>query len=109
VVSLPAGLLQAGYAGVLATQWPVRGEVAALLTARFYRAWRAEGRQPTEALALAQRWLRDTTNAQKLVDLARLHTEGVPASVRRSLLLRPPDAYSFAHPVHWAAFSFHGL
>jgi CHAT domain-containing protein/tetratricopeptide (TPR) repeat protein len=109
VVSLPTGLLQAGYAGVLATQWPVRGEVAALIVGHFYRAWREEGTEPAEALAQAQRWLRDTTNAQKLVDLLAWWGESAFGSVRRSLRLRPPDERSFAHPVYWATFAYHGV
>jgi hypothetical protein len=28
--------------------------------------------------------------------------------VRRSLTLRPPAERSFAHPLLWAAFSYHG-
>ena len=109
VVSLPTGLLQAGYAGVLATQWPVHGEVAALMVGRFYRAWRKEGREPAEALAQAQRWLRDTTNAQKLEDLLAWWGDRAFGSVWRSLRLRPPDERSFAHPMYWATFTYHGV
>jgi CHAT domain-containing protein len=109
VVSLPTGLLQAGYAGVLATQWPIHGEVAALMVGRFYRAWRKEGREPAEALAQAQRWLRDTTNAQKLEDLLAWPGDRAFGSVWRSLRLRPPDERSFAHPMYWATFAYHGV
>ena len=109
VVSLPTGLLQAGYAGVLATQWPVAGEVAVLMVGCFYRAWRKEGREPAEALAQAQRWLRNTTNAQKLEDLLAWWGDCAFESVRRSLKLRPPDERSFAHPMYWAAFAYHGV
>ena len=109
VVSLPTGLLQAGYAGVLATQWPVHGEVAALVVGYFYHVWREEGREPAEALAQAQRWLRNTTNAQKLEDLLTLWDDRAFRSVRRSLRLRPPDECSFAHPIYWATFAYHGV
>jgi CHAT domain-containing protein len=109
VVSLPTGLLQAGYAGVLATQWPVLGEVAALMVGYFHRAWRKEGMEPAEALAQAQRWLRNTTNAQKLEDLLTWGGDRAFGSVRRSLRLRPPDEQSFAHPMYWATFAYHGV
>ena len=109
VVSLPTGLLQAGYAGVLATQWPVQGEVAALMLGCFYRAWREAGREPPDALAQAQRWLRNTTNAQKLEDLLAWWGAHAFESVRRSLRLRPPDERSFAHPMYWATFAYHGV
>ncbi len=106
-VSLPTGLLQVGFEGVLATQWAVRGEVAALLTGRFYQAWRVERLSPPQALAVAQRWMRDTTNEQKLTDVRAW--EGPPArELIRALRLREPEERSFAHPSEWAAFSYHG-
>jgi CHAT domain-containing protein len=108
VVSLPTGLLQAGYTGVLATQWPVHGEVSACLAGCFYRSWQEDGSDPAAALAAAQEWLCTTTNAEKLADLAAWFPDGAFGSVRRALRLRPPLARSFAQSVHWAAFSYHG-
>jgi CHAT domain-containing protein len=109
VVSLPTGLLQAGYAGVLAAQWPVLGEVAALVIGRFYRAWLMDGKEPADALAQAQRWLRNTTNAEKLADLKTWGDDGEFQSLQRSLRLRCPDERSFAHPMYWATFAYHGV
>jgi CHAT domain-containing protein len=108
VVSLPTGLLQAGFASVLATQWPVLGEVAALVVGYFYRAWLEESAEPAQALCAAQRWLRGTTNAQKLAEVAAWGDEHALRSITRSLRLRPPDERSFAHPAHWATFAYHG-
>ena len=70
VVSLPSALIQAGAAGVVASQWAVRGEAVSLLMARFYQSWRTGGLQPAAALREAQRWLRETTNREKIEDLA---------------------------------------
>ncbi|WP_176742679.1 CHAT domain-containing protein [Streptomyces agglomeratus] len=112
VVSLPTGLIQAGVAGVIAAQWAVRSETMSLLTARFYQLWRSEGREPALALRLAQRWMRDTTNAEKIRDLTPALTpsrddEDLEELVR-SLRLRDPHARSATHPADWAALSFHG-
>jgi CHAT domain-containing protein len=103
-VSLPTGLLQAGFAGVVATQWPVWGEPAALLTMRFHHLRHAEGQPPAEALRLAQIWLRDTTNAEKVADLAGSEVR----PVARMLRLREPGDRPYRHPRVWAAFSYHG-
>ena len=111
IVSLPSGLLQAGVAGVVATQWAVHSQAMSLLVARFYQEWRDEGVPPAEALRRAQRWLRDTTNAKKVRDL----TQGLPPSgggperdLIRSLVLRDPAQRDHANIADWAAASFHG-
>jgi CHAT domain-containing protein len=66
VVALPTGLLQAGVAGVVASQWSVADWPTAMLMAQFYRCWRGERQEPGAALRAAQRWLRDTTNEEKI-------------------------------------------
>jgi CHAT domain-containing protein len=66
VIGLPTGLLQAGVAGVVASQWSVPDRATAMLVTEFGRLWRGGQRSPAVALAQAQRWLRDTTNGQKL-------------------------------------------
>jgi len=59
VVGLAAGFLQAGAAGVVSTLWAVNDASTGLLAARFYEHWKGDGMEPPEALAAAQRWLRD--------------------------------------------------
>ena len=59
VVGLAAGFLQAGAAGVVSTLWAVNETSTGLLAARFYEHWKGDGMEPPEALAAAQRWLRD--------------------------------------------------
>jgi hypothetical protein len=57
----------------------------------------------------AQRWLRDTTNAEKLEELMTWRGHSAFGSVRRSLRLRAPGERSFEHPMHWATFAYHGI
>ena len=65
VVMLPSALLQAGFAGAVASLWSVADVSTAMLMARFYTAWREEGLEPVQALRVAERWVRDTTNREK--------------------------------------------
>jgi CHAT domain-containing protein len=65
VVALPTGLVQAGVAGVVASQWSVPDRATAMLMAEFYRRWPGPGVTVAGALRAAQRWLRDTTNEDK--------------------------------------------
>jgi CHAT domain-containing protein len=58
VVGLPAGWLQAGAAGVLASLWPVSDAATVALMTRFYELHLLDGLEPVDALWLAQRWLR---------------------------------------------------
>jgi CHAT domain-containing protein len=80
----------------------------ALLMARFYEYWLADGLPAPEALRRAQLWLRDTTNEEVL----RLHREladisGIPAEgFRRGLWGR---ARAHRHPTRWAAFVHIGV
>jgi CHAT domain-containing protein/tetratricopeptide (TPR) repeat protein len=115
VISLPSGLIQAGCRGVVAAQWAVSSLAAALLTVRFYQVWRP-GTDPGAALAAAQRWLRELTNAE-LAALARPENGGsalgLPASASRPLWMaarrRPPGERRFAHPASWGAFAHVGV
>jgi tetratricopeptide (TPR) repeat protein len=80
VVGLPTGFLQAGVAGVIATSWEVEDESAALLVRRFFDEW--SGGSPAAALRAAQRWVRDSTNGDKLAtypDLAGQHDPDLDA------------------------------
>lgn len=117
VVSLPTGLLQAGVAGVVASLWSVTDLSTMLLLVRFYNFWQEENHAPIEALCEAQRWVRDTTNAEKIAYSKGLMQEPsaskMPAStvnyLYRALILARPGDRDFAHPFHWAAFSYVGV
>jgi CHAT domain-containing protein len=105
-ISLPTGLLQAGVAAVIASLWSVDDLSTMMLLARFYDLWRKDGlrkdgAEPAEALRQAQQWVRDTTSQQK----AQYFKETNPDIFQALILL--PSNY-FAHPFHWAAFSYVG-
>ena len=101
-VSLPTGLLQAGVAAVIASLWAVDDCSTRILLIRFYDLWRKEHLEPSEALRQAQLWVRDTTSQQK----AKYFQETNP-DLFQSLILLPSN--HFAHPFHWAAFSYTGV
>jgi CHAT domain-containing protein/glutaminase len=100
-IGLPTGLLQAGVAGVIASLWSVSDLSTMMLLVRFYDLWRKEGIQPIEALHKAQYWIRDTTSQQKAKYFETSHPE-----LFQELILFDPKY--FAHPFHWAAFSYTG-
>jgi CHAT domain-containing protein len=92
-MSLPTGLLHAGFAGAIASHWPVNDFAAAFLMTRFHELWLNGGLTPAAALAEAQRWLRTATRAD-LVGYRRGSDRDAD---------RP-----FAHPRFWAAFALTG-
>ena len=102
VISLPAGLLQAGVAGIAASLWSVADMSTMLLIRRFYDYWQQEGFTLPESLRLAQCWLRDTSSQKK----AQYFKQSDP-NLYRELILYPADC--FAHPYHWAAFTYVGV
>jgi CHAT domain-containing protein len=115
-VALPAALTQAGFAGVAASLWSVYDISTAMLMVRFYELWRTEDMAPPAALAAAQRWVRDTTNAEKAAHFSR---DFLPGGARMSAAVAEPffeavfqagdgDAHTFADPVWWAAFTYTG-
>jgi CHAT domain len=115
VVALSTGLLQAGVAGVVASQWSVPDRATAMLMAEFYRCWQREQLPPAAALRAAQRWLRDTTNEQKIhrfeTALAQQEAWLLPAVAQRFLdglyYLEPSD-HSHASIHNWGAFAHVG-
>lgn len=60
VSSMSTALLVAGTAAVVATQWPVGDQAAALLMSRFYEELVENKTEVGEALRRAQLWLRDS-------------------------------------------------
>ncbi|MEA3341470.1 MAG: CHAT domain-containing protein, partial [Chloroflexota bacterium] len=80
VVGLASSFLQAGAAGVVSTLWAVGQVSTALLAERFYAHWKGDGMEPADALAAAQRWLRDEA-----------------------------DGGQWSHPYYWAGFTLTGV
>ena len=119
VISLPTGLAQAGIAGVVASLWSVSDLSTMMLMARFYELWKRDGLEPPEALRQAQLWIRDTTNGEKASYLKdsvpQVSSERLPGFVAEAVYeqhkaffeLRA-DENDFAHPFHWAAFTYTG-
>jgi CHAT domain-containing protein len=99
VVALPTGLLQAGVAGIVASQWSVPDRATAMLMAEFYRCWRWDQMAPAAALRAAQRWLRDTTTAGK-----RAHFDAALSG--QSGWLPPEAGHAF---LDWLYFERDGL
>jgi len=106
VVGLPGALLQAGLAGVVGSLWEVPERATLLLVSRFYELWRRHGLPAAEALNQAQRWLRDSTNAE----LHAYSHEFLPWPSRHTgrSLERWRSARDFAEPDSWAAFVYTG-
>ncbi|MEO7000710.1 MAG: CHAT domain-containing protein, partial [Ktedonobacterales bacterium] len=64
--SLAAGILEAGAEAAMAAQWSVSDKATYLLMVKFAQLWlpNRETMAPAAALLLAQRWLRNVTNAE---------------------------------------------
>jgi CHAT domain-containing protein/tetratricopeptide (TPR) repeat protein len=114
VIGLPAGFLQAGVPGVVATLWPVNDQSTAVLVAEFYRLLLAEQKDPATALASARGHLRDAT-ARELAewfersydDSAGTDLTAYKAAADLRSLPDPAD-HPYAHPVYWAGFVYTG-
>jgi len=114
VVSLPIGLLQAGVAGVISSLWSVSDLSTMLLLTKFYELWREQKLPPDQALRQAQIWLRDSTNAEKVIEFKNtIDQTRMPASTAQQLFdelaWETKNERSFNHPFHWAAFSYTGI
>lgn len=114
VVALPTGLLQAGVAGVIASQWAVSDLGTAILMSEFYRRW--DGTAPAAALTAAQQWVRDTTNDEKVEEWQRAladRSPWLPSDVGEALIdqlaFADPAAREHAEPRTWAAFAHVGV
>ncbi|XVV05943.1 CHAT domain-containing protein [Actinosynnema sp. CA-248983] len=109
VVALSTGLLQAGVAGVVASQWAVPDRASALLMAEFYRGWRRSRQAPAAALRSAARWLRDTDNGEKA---RHLQQDGwLPPPVAEAFAARLGRSDRRGHTaIHeWGAFTYVGV
>ena len=114
---LPAGFLQAGVAGVVASLWSVADRSTMMLMVRFYDNWRNQQMEPAHALRMAQLWMRQTSDEEKERYLqVHLQNDAMPnaVSVSERHIGFPLDNEertdtSFAHPYYWAAFTYTGV
>jgi CHAT domain-containing protein len=100
---------------VVATGWAVPDAATAALVIEFYRRWRWQRDSPGDALAAAQRWLRDTTNGAKAQLWERALAENapwLPAAAAEALLdvylLREPNTLDDAGIDVWGGFAHFG-
>jgi CHAT domain-containing protein len=121
-MGLPAGLLHAGFAGVVASHWPVFDRSTAFLMTRFYDLWHGQGLPPPVALAEAQRWLRWATRADLgayLDGVVAQPPDRSPERLAQWEAVRPdelrPDEHRphrplrpYRHPYFWAPFALTG-
>jgi CHAT domain-containing protein len=114
VIGLPAGFLQAGIPGVVATLWPVDDQSTPVLVAEFYRLLLAERQDPATALQAARKHLRDATAYQLAEWFERRYDDSggtdqaayeAAADLRSH---RDPAGRPYAHPVYWAGFYYSG-
>jgi hypothetical protein len=112
-IGLPKYFLRMGVCGVVGTLWAVNELSALFMVLAFYSVWTGFQQSPAAALRAAQRWVRDTTNREKLDALERRLPQESTSRPEypglRDLLLRAPDDKSFAHPLNWAPFVVSGV
>ncbi len=106
MVGLPASLLQAGVAGVVASLWSVNDLSTALLMIKFYECFFQNPSDTAVALRTAQRWLREATT-QQLLELAQSTLDADNMKVVKDTFARyhyDPDEKPYEDPYYWAAF-----
>ena len=114
VIGLPAGFLQAGVPGVVATLWPVNDRSTAVLVAEFYRLLLTERQDPATALDRARGYLRDATARELAEWFERRYddsggTDLAAYEAAADLRSRPdPADRPYADPVYWAGFVYSG-
>jgi hypothetical protein len=104
-MGLPAGLLQTGFAGVVASHWRVLDRSTAHFMIRFHELWCGHGLSPAAALAETQRWLRTATPAELNASLDVIPDRPANGSAEQT---RVRAAGKYGHPYYWAAFALTG-
>ncbi|MDD2755716.1 MAG: CHAT domain-containing protein [Methanothrix sp.] len=77
VVSLPSAFIRAGFAGAIGSLWTVSDESTAQLMTSFYQLWRVKDMSPVQALAKAQKRLRESEKFQHPFYWAAFYLTGV--------------------------------
>jgi CHAT domain-containing protein len=118
VVSLSSALLQAGFAGVIASMWSVFDLSTALLMPRVYQLWIQDGVAPHQALRQAVKWLRERTAADLATSFESARANAANAGgedYEQTSEAWQHFAYDYApedrpydHAVYWAAFTYTG-
>lgn len=106
VIGLAAGFLGLGAGAVLANQWAVPDHASLILMYKYYDAL-AGGADRAYALALSQRWLRQSsapTLRQTLAEIA--NRLGSRVSGIENLLIPDGSDMPYSHPADWAAGTY---
>jgi hypothetical protein len=112
-VGLPIMILAAGVPGVIGTLWQVSGPASCVLMLKFYQLWKKQGDHPIASLRAAQKWVRDSSNGEKLDELRQLlpadflATEAY-ATRLVAYLSREPQKRAFSDPYFWGSFLYIG-
>lgn len=112
-VGLSAGFMQAGAPAVISTLWAVNDQSTSLLMDRFYQHHIQDNDPPAVALRKAQQWLRQVTRHELgsyYFSYITRHMSAEDASKLHEVvtLEGDPDECPFAHPYHWAGFTYYG-
>lgn len=107
-IGLPYGFFAGGCSTVVCSLWPVDDLATALLMGRFYLYLVQERLTKPEALARAQRWVRDATNAEILNYIRSAAASWSGLFEQEIRTKNDPDARPFAHPSFWGSFVCHG-
>lgn len=97
-VGLPSAFLELGFAGVIASAWPVDDLATTYLMTALHHWWRRDGNEPVVALNRAQRWLRTATGADLVATLPGLEPEGDGTS-----------EHPYGDARYWAPFAYTGI
>ena len=114
VIGLPAGFLQAGVPGVVATLWPVNDQSTAVLMAEFYRLLLTDRQDPATALRGACGHLRDATARDLAEWFERRYQDSggtdLAAYQAATDLRSHPDPADrpYANPLYRAGFTYTG-
>jgi CHAT domain-containing protein/tetratricopeptide (TPR) repeat protein len=115
-IGLPAGFLYAGAQTVVSSLWRVADPAVELLMRRMTEHL-ARGERISEALRIAQQWLRTLQRDAAMVEIAAMLqtkesspvTDEMENVLQEFPILRIAEAYPFANPYWWAGFTINGL
>jgi CHAT domain-containing protein len=111
-LGISSGFIFGGSPTVFSTLWVVSAEAAMLLSHRFYHEL-ARRHQPSQALAISQRWLRCAEHRDVAAVLKHTPATGGDRAQRSAITTvldrlmarkRLPKARPFSHSVYWAPF-----
>lgn len=109
-VTMSSALLQSGAKGIIATNWAVDDFSTTILVTMFYHYWRTEACPPSVALWKAQKWMRETDNRQKAQSILNaLQSDTIKETKQCIFNTLAETSTNYAHPYHWAGFTYTGL